>query len=187
MAAPLTVLLVNLGPLMPEHPIEIIAGIVLVLIITWACAKFIVPRFEDMYHERSEAIQGGIERAEKAQAEAKAALEQYRAQLAGARDEAAQIREDAKTQGAQIVEEMRANAEAEAKRISAHADAQIQAQRDQAVGELRREIGGLATSLAGRIVGESLDDDTRVQATVDRFLAELATQPARSARAVDKA
>ncbi|MCI1747722.1 MAG: F0F1 ATP synthase subunit B [Acidipropionibacterium sp.] len=183
----MTVLLVNLGPLLPEHPIEIILGIVLVLVITWACSKFIVPRFENMYHERSEAIQGGIERAEKAQAEAKAALQQYREQLAGARDEAAQIREDAKTQGAQIVEEMRATAQAEADRITARATAQIRAQRDLAVGELRGEIGGLATSLAGRIVGESLADDARVEATVDRFLAELATQPARSTRVGDKA
>ncbi len=187
MAAPLTVLLVNLGPLMPEHPIEIISGIVLVLLITWACSKVIVPRFEDMYHERSEAIQGGIERSEKAQADARAALEQYRAQLAGAHDEAAQIREDAKSQGARIVADMRATAEAEANRISARAGAQIEAQRDQAVADLRREIGGLATSLAGRIVGESLDDDARVRATVDRFLAELATQPSKSARVVDKA
>lgn len=183
----MTVLLVNLGPLLPEHPIEIIFGIVLILIITWACSKFIVPRFENMYHERSEAIQGGIERAEKAQADAKAALEQYRAQLAGAHDEAAQIREDAKAQGAQIIEEMRANAQAEADRITARATAQIRAQRDLAVVELRGEIGGLATSLAGRIVGESLDDDQRVGATVDRFLAELATQPAKSDRTVDRA
>ncbi|AZZ39343.1 F0F1 ATP synthase subunit B [Acidipropionibacterium jensenii] len=187
MTAPPTALLVNLGPLMPEHPIEIILGIVLVLIITWACAKFIVPRFEDMYHERSETIQGGIERAEKAQQDARAALEQYQAQLAGARDEAAQIREDAKTQGAQIVAEMRTNAQAEANRISAQASAQIKAQRDQAVAELRREIGGLATNLAGRIVGESLDDDERVRSTVDRFLSELAVQPAKSSQAVDRA
>ena len=62
-------LLVDMGPLLPEHPIEIIVGIVLLLIVTWATAKFIVPRFETMYHERTEEIQGGIERAEKAQAE----------------------------------------------------------------------------------------------------------------------
>ncbi|WP_130865558.1 F0F1 ATP synthase subunit B [Acidipropionibacterium timonense] len=193
MAAPLAALLVDLGPLAPEHPIEIIVGIILILLLTWGCAKFVVPRFETLYHERTETIQGGIERAEKAQAEAKAALEQYRAQLAGAREEAAKIREDAKTQGAQIISEMRSQAQSEASRITANASTQIAAQRDQAVAQLRKEIGGLATTLAGRIVGESLDDDDRVRATVDRFLAELAEQPshgqavAEQTRAVDPA
>lgn len=184
MDAPLIALLeLNLGPLAPEHPIEIIVGIVLVLLLTWGCAKFIVPRFEDMYHERSEAVQGGIERAEKAQAEARAALEQYRAQLAGAREEAARIREDAKSQGAQILTEMREQAASEADRISARARLQISAEREQAVTELRTQIGGLATDLAGRIVGESLDDDARVSATVDRFIADLAKEPAAGERA----
>ena len=64
-----------------------------------------MPRFEPTYAERTAAIQGGIEKAEKAQAEAEAALEQYNGQLAEARSEAAKIREDAKTQGTQILAE----------------------------------------------------------------------------------
>ena len=39
--------------------------------------------------------------------------------------------------------------------------------------QLRNEIGGLATTLAGRIVGESLEDDERARRTVDRFVADL--------------
>ena len=118
LSGPLTVdplmvdpLMVDMGPLLPEHPIEIIVGIVLLLIVTWVTAKFIVPRFETMYHERTEEIQGGIERAEKAQAEAKEALEKYQDQLAGAREEAARIREDAKAQGARIVSDMKVQAQ----------------------------------------------------------------------------
>ncbi|GAE69960.1 ATP synthase B chain [Cutibacterium acnes JCM 18909] len=143
----MNILEMNLGPLAPEHPIEIIVGVILVLLLTWLIAKAVVPRFEKLYEERTETIQGGIERAEKAQAEAKAALEKYQAQLASARDEAAQIRDDAKSQGAQIIAEMRANAQEEADRITERANAQIQAERDQAVREVRAEIGGLATTL----------------------------------------
>ena len=44
------------------------------------------------------------------------------------------------------------------------------------LAELRGEIGGLATTLAGRIVGESLDDDARARNTVDRFIADLENQ-----------
>ena len=40
---------------------------------------------------------------------------------------------------------------------------------------LRAEVGALATTLAGRIVGESLEDDERSGRVVDRFLADLET------------
>ncbi|GAE74781.1 ATP synthase B chain [Cutibacterium acnes JCM 18918] len=55
----------DLGPLAPEHPIEIIVGVILVLLLTWLIAKAVVPRFEKLYEERTETIQGGIERAER--------------------------------------------------------------------------------------------------------------------------
>ena len=44
------------------------------------------------------------------------------------------------------------------------------------MAQLRSEIGGLATTLASRIVGESLEDDERARRTVDRFLADLEGQ-----------
>jgi F-type H+-transporting ATPase subunit b len=55
----------------------------------------------------------------------------------------------------------------------AHARTQIDAERAQAVASLRTEVGSLATSLAGRIVGESLEDEARQRRTVERFLADL--------------
>lgn len=169
----------GLGPLAPEHPEEIIAGVVLALLIWFVMAKFVSPAFEKMYAERSQTIQGGIARAEAAQAEAQSALEEYRTQLAGARQEAARIREEAKNQGAQIVAEMREHATREADRLLESARAQVAAERGRAVSELRLEVGGLATDLAGRIVGEVLTDDERARRTVDRFIAELANQPVR--------
>ncbi|MBA3528766.1 MAG: F0F1 ATP synthase subunit B [Propionibacteriaceae bacterium] len=152
---------------------EFIAAIVFALLLTFIIARYVVPRFEATYAERTAAIQGGMEKAEKAQAEAQAALEEYQQRLADARGEAARIREDAKTQGTQILAEMREQAQAEAARITANAEAHLAAERNQLMNELRREIGGLATTLASRIVGESLTDDERARRTVDRFLADL--------------
>jgi len=163
----------DLGPLLPEEPAEIIVGLVLfglILVVMW---KIVVPMFEKTYAERSSLIQGGIERAEVAEREAQEALTQYRTQLAGAREEAGRIREEAKAQGSTIVAEMRQQAQEESTRLLTNAKAQIEAERAAAVGSLRTEVGGLATSLAGRIVGESLSDDERAKRTVDRFLAEL--------------
>ena len=159
-------------PLLPA-PIEIILAVVFVLLLTVVIAKFVVPRFEATYAERTAAIQGGIEKAEKAQQAAEAALAEYNAQLAEARTEAARIREDAKTQGTQILAELREQAQAEAARIRAQGEAQLEAERAQVMAQLRNEIGGLATTLASRIVGEALEDDARAQRTVDRFVADL--------------
>jgi F-type H+-transporting ATPase subunit b len=63
--------------------------------------------------------------------------------------------------------------QSEAARIVEHARAQIEADRQQAVISLRSEVGTIATELAGRIVGESLEDEARQSRVVDRFLAEL--------------
>ena len=175
----LVVPLATENPLAPA-PLEIIMAVIFALLLTFLIAKYVVPGFEATYAERTAAIQGGIEKAEKAQADAEAALQQYTAQLAEARSEAARIREDAKTQGSQILAEMREQAQSEAARIKAQAQAQIDAERAQVLTQLRSEVGGLATTLAGRIVGESLDDDERARRTVDRFIADLESSDAPS-------
>jgi F-type H+-transporting ATPase subunit b len=102
-----------------------------------------------------------------------AAEEEFKSQIADARHEAARIREEAREQGAAIIAEMREQAQTEAARIVEHAHAQIEADRKAAVTSLRAEVGTLATTLAGRIVGESLEDEARQSRVVDRFLAEL--------------
>ena len=159
-------------PLLP-HPAEIIVGIVAFVILYWLYKTKVVPRMELMLEERTAAIEGGIHKAEEAQAQAQAALEQYQAQLTEARAEASKIREDAKAQGAQIIAELREQAVADAARITETAHKQIEAERQQAVVSLRGEVGRISTDLASRIVGESLDDETRQKGIVERFLAEL--------------
>jgi F-type H+-transporting ATPase subunit b len=160
------------NPLIPPLG-EIVVGLIAFAIVFFVFAKFVAPRFEQVYRARREAIEGGIERAEAMQAEAKAALEQYRAQLAEARNEAAQIRDQARAEGQQILEELRTQANEESARIVARGEEQLATARQQVVNELRGQIGALAVELAGRVVGESLADDARRSGTVDRFLAEL--------------
>lgn len=160
------------NPLIPPLP-EIIVGLIAFGLVVWLFWKMVVPRFESAYEARRDAIEGGIEKAQAMQAEAKQALETYQAQLAEARTEAASIREDARSEGQAIVDGMRTAAQAESARIVARGEEQLVAQRQQTVAELRGQIGGLAVTLAGRVVGESLEDDARRRGTVDRFLDEL--------------
>jgi F-type H+-transporting ATPase subunit b len=167
------------NPLLPPVG-EIIIGLIAFGIVLLVLFKLVAPRFEQVFRARREAIEGGIERAEAMQAEAQAALEQYRAQLAEARTEAAQIRDQARAEGQQIIEELRAQAQQESARIVARGDEQLAASRQQVVNELRTQIGALAVDLAGRVVGESLEDEARRRGTVDRFLDQLEGMAARS-------
>jgi F-type H+-transporting ATPase subunit b len=166
----------GLGPLLPESLSELIVGVVLFAVIWLAAAKWFTPMFEKTYAQRTEAITGGIEKAEAAQKEAAEALAQYQAQLAASREEAAKIRDDARAQAAEIAAEIKQQASEEAARMVETAKTQIEAERAQVVRSLRVEIGGLATQLAGKIVGESLEDDERARRSVDRFLDELESQ-----------
>ncbi len=164
------------GPLFPE-PVEVVLALVVFGLLFLAIKKYVVPNFEKTFEERTTAIEGGLKAAETKQAEADAKLAELEKQLSEARHEAARIREEAREQGAAIVAEMREQAQVESTRIVDHGKAQIEAERQQAVASLRAEVGALATGLAGRIVGESLDDEARQSRVVERFLTELETSP----------
>ena len=162
----------KVNPLIP-HTAELIVGAVAFTLLFLVLRKFVVPMFEKAFTARTEAIQGGIERAEKAQVEAQRALTKYNEQLSKAQSEAQTLREEARIQGAAIIEDLRAKAQEEAARITATAQASIEAERQQAVTSLRNEVGALAAELASKIVGEALDDQARQSRIVDRFLEDL--------------
>jgi len=162
----------KVNPLIP-HTAELIVGAIAFTLLFLVLRKFVVPMFEKAFTARTEAIQGGIERAEKAQVEAQRALNQYTEQLSKAQSEAQTLREEARAQGAAIIEDLRAKAQEEAARITATAHASIEAERQQAVTSLRNEVGALAVELASKIVGEALDDQARQSRIVDRFLEDL--------------
>jgi F-type H+-transporting ATPase subunit b len=152
--------------------VELIAFALMFFII----AKYIVPPINRAMTARQEAIRQQFAELDQAKEEANSAKDEFESQITEARHEAARIREDAREQGAAIIAEMREKAQAEAARIVEHGKAQIQAERQAAVASLRTEVGTLATDLAGRIVGESLNDDERQGRVVERFLADLESE-----------
>ena len=157
--------------------VELIAFAIMVYLL----AKYVVPPINKAMTARQNAIRDQFAELDEAKSDARKAEEKYKDQLSEAKHEAARIREDARDQGAQIIAEAREKAEVEAKRIVDHAHSQIEADRQQALASLRAEVGTLATTLAGRIVGESLEDDERSTRVVDRFLADLETLEASQA------
>ncbi|MCB5177825.1 MULTISPECIES: F0F1 ATP synthase subunit B [Streptomyces] len=160
------------NPLIPPIP-ELVIGLIAFVIVFGFLAKKLLPNINKVLDERREAIEGGIEKAEAAQTEAQSVLEQYKAQLAEARHEAARLRQEALEQGTALKEELRAEGQRQREEIIAAGHAQIEADRKAASQALRQDVGKLATDLAGKLVGESLEDHARQSRTIDRFLDEL--------------
>jgi F-type H+-transporting ATPase subunit b len=165
----------SLGPLAVDLP-ELIIGTVAFLIVFGVLWRVLFPRIQQTLQERTDQIEGGLERAEEVQREAKQTLEQYQAQLAEARHEASRLRQDAQEEGARILAELRERGEAERQRLVAAAHDQIEADRIQAIQALRTEMGALAVELASRVIGEALDQDARQRRVIDRFLEDLETE-----------
>ncbi|MER7440571.1 F0F1 ATP synthase subunit B [Micromonospora avicenniae] len=166
------------NPILPLWQ-EIVVGGIAFIILCFVLMKFVFPRMEQTFQARVDAIEGGIKRAEAAQAEANQLLEQYRAQLAEARTDAAKIRDDARADAEGIRQDILAKAREEADRVIQAGKDQLAAERATIVRELRAEVGTIAVDLASKIVGESLADEARRKGTVDRFLDSLESTGAR--------
>jgi F-type H+-transporting ATPase subunit b len=160
------------NPLLPTAPDLIYGGFVFVVVLVVFIWK-VLPRLNTMLDARSDAIEGGIKRAELAEAAAEAKKGEYEALLAEARAEAGKIRDQARADGAAIVAEAKEQATVEAARVTANAQLQIEAERTAALVSLSAEVGSLAIDLASGVIGESLSSDKRSHDIVDRFLADL--------------
>ena len=160
------------NPLLP-HSYELVVGIFSFLVVLIVVGKILTPRIQKTLEERSDEIEGGLKRAEEAQADAQRMLEEYKAREKQAAVEASDARRKAEEQAAAIIAEAKERAQVEANRVTEAAKAEIEAERQQALAALRAEIGTLSVDLAGRVVGESLEDSARQSRVVDRFLEEL--------------
>jgi len=158
--------------LLPELP-DLVWGSIAFAIVLAVVIWKVLPNLYRALDARAEAIEGGLKRAEEAQAAAAASKDQLEAALAEARAEAAKIRDAARVDAEKIRAEIIERAEADAERVREQGIAQLEAERSAALASLRGEVGSLALDLAGRVIGETLDDDTKATALVDRFLADL--------------
>ncbi len=152
---------------------EIFWSALILLIILLVVGRYALPRIYSMIDERREAIQEGLEAAEKARADSAAASREKDELLRDAQAEAHQIREDARAQAQQIIAQARSEALAEAQRVQDAAQRQILAERQAAQISLRSDVGLLASELAERLVGEHLENTDLTARVVDRFLDEL--------------
>lgn len=164
----------NIGPLEPKVPDLIVAVLCFALVFV-LFAKVLLPRLVRVLAERTDAIEGTIERAEETRLKAQRLHNEYQSELAEARRELARLRQEALEQGAAIIATAREEGARQRDALIADAQAQLEVDRTLAAAELTEGLRHIAIELAGRIVGEPLDDLASSE-VVDRYLEELNTK-----------
>ena len=151
---------------------ELLVGALAFAILFFFMAKWVLPRLNAILEERRGKIQDDLEKAEATRHEAEQELSDYRQKLSVARDEANRIIEEARKTAEAMRQDMSKKAEAESQSIVARAQDEIRAERDRVFQELRTQVGELSLTLAGRMVGESLDKDRHLR-LVDEYIDQL--------------
>lgn len=172
MAHPLTVLASDTNPVLPDNT-ELILGAISFAIVFFFLYTRALPGIKKLLEERTEAIEGGLLKAEAAQAEADRIKQEFTAKLAESRHEAAEVRAKAQAEGAALVDKAREEANRQRESIVAAGQSQLAADRNSAVSVLKADLGKLAVELADKIIGERATDAALQERVIDRFLDEL--------------
>ena len=162
------------NPILPAAN-ELIWGAVAFFILLFLMYRTVWPGVTKAYQDRRANIEGKLEQAEKDRDEAETLLERYKQRLAAAEDETQRILEEARANAERVRKDLLTKAEADAERQLERARQAIRSERDQAIRQLRGEVGTLAVELATRVVGESLDRERQLR-LVDRYIDQLGDQ-----------
>jgi F-type H+-transporting ATPase subunit b len=154
---------------------ELVWGTIAFLLLLFLMYRTVFPSINKAYKDRRANIEGKLEQAEREREEAEQLLEHYRRRLRDAEDETQRILEEARSNAERVRRDLLAKAETDAGRELDRARLAIRAERDQAIRQLRNEVGTLAVELATRVVGDSLDRERQLR-LVDEYIDELGTQ-----------
>jgi F-type H+-transporting ATPase subunit b len=163
------------------HANELIVGAIAFAVLFVFVWKWVLPRLNTLLDERRERIQGQMEEAERARAEADDVRRRYESQLRDARGEANRIIEEARKTAESIRRDMLARAEDESRQVVARAQDEIRSERERAFEELKTTVGEISIQVAERVIGESLTKDRHMK-LVDSYIDELAGKGKRGAR-----
>ena len=130
-----------------------------------------------MLDDRRARIEQGLKDADAARREREAAADQRQAVLAEARREASEIVARAQRMADEAREQGVADTAAEIERLKTRAAADIDAERQRAMTEVRGQVAELAIVAASKVVGETMDGE-REHRLVDEFLKQLSPAPA---------
>lgn len=156
------------SPILPEANEVIWGGIafLVLLVLLW---KFGYPAMTKGLDQRAERIRNDLDAADTAKTQAEAELASYQEQLKGAREEATRMRDDARAEMDDYRAQRRAEIDAELAEYRERAKAEADAAKSQALADVRSEVAALAIGAAEQVVQKSLDRETNV-ALVESYI-----------------
>ncbi len=158
----------TVNPILPATN-EIIWGAISFLVLFFLIAKVGFPAIKKAMDARSDRIRQSLDDAERTKAEAETVLEEYRRQLADARNESARIIEEARQAADKIRQDLKRQADAEVAEIRQRAQDDIAAQAERVKAGLRADVAQLSIELAEKVVERSLDRETNM-ALIESFI-----------------
>lgn len=160
----------GINAILPD-PVEFVPMLIAFIILWIILAKFGWPMFEGMLDKREKTIKEALEKSEAARAESERVLQEYQKQLDEAKAQSAQIVADAKKAAEAVKADITAKAQAEAAAMVDKARDAIEAEKKAAIAELQGSVADLSISVAGRLIGEDLNDDQH-RKIIERYATE---------------
>lgn len=136
------------------------------------CMKFVWPPLLAAIEARQKTIADGLAASDKAEKDLAQAREQATSELQDAKAQAADIIEQAKKRALQIVDEETQRGHDEREKIIAQGNAEIDAERNRAKEELRKQVASLAVVGAEKILEREIDAAAHSD-IVDKLVTEL--------------
>jgi F-type H+-transporting ATPase subunit b len=165
-------ILASESPIVPNGTELILGALAFAVVFIFLYIR-VLPGVRTVLAERTEAIEGGLLKAEAAQAEAERIRQEFTARLAESRHDAAELRAKAQAEGKALVDRAREDAVRQRESVVAAGQAQLAADRNAAVAVLKADLGKIAVDLADKIVGERAADAALQERIIDRFLDDL--------------
>ena len=145
-------------------------------VVFFVLAKFGFPIITQMVDERKKYIDESLEAAREANEKLAKIQEESAAMLKQAQEKQSQILAEAMEMRKQIVEKAETEATAAGQKIIAEARQQIQTEKEDAIRDIRRQVGELSVQVAEKVLRQTLSTDKEQMAMIDRMLDELETK-----------
>jgi F-type H+-transporting ATPase subunit b len=142
--------------------------------------KFGFPVITSMVEKRNSTIEKSLKDAHEIEARMGQMVEEHARMLEEARKEQAQILRDATDTRNMILAQAKDDAREEAAKILAEARTQIEAEKEAALRDVRKEVAVLSVSIAEKILRKELADDGAQREYIDRMVEETVREDARS-------
>jgi F-type H+-transporting ATPase subunit b len=146
--------------------------LVLFLVTMWVLRKVAFPRIQEALDKRANAIARNIEESEKQRQEAEKVLEEYRARLTEAREQANDIVARARREAEAAVAEATASGKEKREELVAAARRDIEAETNRSLQRIRREVADLTVIATEKVTRKALDSDDQKR-LVEEALSEV--------------